>query len=252
MAGPFAIRAIDLHKRFGDNDVLRGLSLDLAAGSTTVILGQSGSGKSVLLKHLIGLLEPDRGRVEIDGIDLGRAAPVQKKRIRTEFGMVFQLAALFDSLTVFENVVFPLDEHRKDLSAGERRERVMDKLEALQLADSASKYPDELSGGMRKRAGLARAVVMDPKYLLYDEPTTGLDPLMTESVDEMIMAAAHEFGVTSIVISHDLTSALRIADQVAFLDDGIIVEQAPPAQFRKSSHPMVVRFLRAWEGGRQS
>lgn len=249
MADEPIIRASGLYKRFGDHEVLKGLSLDVREGTTTVILGSSGSGKSVFMKHLIGLLTPDRGHVFIEGEDLHAASPSRRNEIRTQFGMVFQMAALFDSLTVYENVAFPLDEHRKSMSRKDRRDRVHDKLEVLGLSNSASKYPAELSGGMRKRAGLARAVVMDPKIVLYDEPTTGLDPLTTESVDEMIVEAAEHFGVTSVVISHDITSALRVADSIAFLHDGQIVEEGPPSVLENSEHPMVSRFFATWRGG---
>lgn len=248
MAEP-AIRARHLYKRFGELKVLEDLSLDFEFGTITVILGSSGSGKSVFMKHLIGLLAPDRGQVLIEGEDLHGTSSSRRAEIRRRFGMVFQMAALFDSLTVFENVAFPLDEHEKGLGPAERKDRVFRRLEVLGLADSAHKYPSELSGGMRKRAGLARAIVMDPKFVLYDEPTTGLDPLTTESVDDMIVKASEEFGVTSIVISHDITSALRIADTIAFLHDGHIVDQGPPSQIRNSEHPMVARFFATWREG---
>jgi phospholipid/cholesterol/gamma-HCH transport system ATP-binding protein len=249
MADEPIIRASGLYKRFGDHEVLKGLSLDVRQGTTTVILGSSGSGKSVFMKHLIGLLTPDAGQVLIEGEDLHAASLSRRNEIRTQFGMVFQAAALFDSLTVYENVAFPLEEHRKSMSRTERRDKVYEKLEILGLARSATKYPAELSGGMRKRAGLARAVVMDPKLVLYDEPTTGLDPLTTESVDEMIVEASEHFGVTSIVISHDITSALRIADAIAFLHDGRIVEEGPPGVINNSEHPMVSRFFSTWREG---
>jgi len=243
------IRAVGLHKRFGDHEVLKDLSLDVESGTITVILGSSGSGKSVFMKHLIGLLRPERGRVLIEGEDLNAAPSARRHRIRTGFGMVFQMAALFDSLSVFDNVAFPLNEHRKELNRAERRNKVYEKLEILGISESAEKFPAELSGGMRKRVGLARAVVMEPKFVLYDEPTTGLDPLSTESVDEMILRASKEFGVTSIVISHDITSALRIADSIAFLHDGRIVEEGPPARLRESEHPVVARFFASWKEG---
>jgi len=249
MSADPVIRASGLFKRFGEHEVLKGLSLDVQSSTITVILGSSGSGKSVFMKHLIGLLTPDRGQVLIEGEDLHAASASRRNEIRTSFGMVFQMAALFDSLTVFENVAFPLDEHRKSMSRGKRRDKVYEKLEILGLSDSANKYPAELSGGMRKRAGLARAVVMDPKFVLYDEPTTGLDPLTTESVDDMIVEASEHFGVTSIVISHDITSALRIADAIAFLHEGRIVEEGPPEQLRTSEHPMVSRFFATWREG---
>lgn len=237
------IRAIDLHKRFGKHEVLRGLSLDFEPESITVILGGSGSGKSVLMKHLIGLLRPDSGRVEVEGAPMHELTGPALHEARRKFGMVFQMAALFDSMTVFENVAFPLNEHRKDMDNKRREAQVMTRLDALGLADSRDKFPAELSGGMRKRVGLARAVVLDPKIVLYDEPTTGLDPLTTESVDQMILEAKRAFGVTSIVISHDIQSSLRIADRLAFLSDGVISETGGPDAFRASTNPAVRRFI---------
>ena len=244
MSAPL-IRTENLHKRFGDHAVLKGLSLDFEAGTTTVILGGSGSGKSVFMKHLIGLLRPDRGRVIVEGEELSRLTRADLNRIRRSFGMVFQMAALFDSMTVFENVAFPVREGGRHAES-QIRSRVMERLEALDVAHAAHKYPAERSGGMRKRIGLARAVVLDPQIVLYDEPTTGLDPLTTRSVDEMILAAKAAFGVTGVVISHDIGSALRVADRLAFLHDGVIVEQGPPDAFRRSEHPEVRRFLDAW------
>ncbi|MGF1510920.1 MAG: ABC transporter ATP-binding protein [Myxococcota bacterium] len=243
------IRAVGLYKRFGDNEVLKGLSLDFEPGTTTVILGSSGSGKSVLMKHLIGLLKPDRGQVLVDGVDLGSLKDRELHRVRMKFGMVFQMAALFDSMTVFENVAFPLKEHRKDLGRGALRDRVLSRLDALNLVDARDRYPGELSGGMRKRVGLARAVILDPAVVLYDEPTTGLDPLTTEGVDGMILEAKKKFGVTSIVISHDISSSFRIADKISFLCQGEIVEQGPPEVFARSQNQRVQEFLRSWQRG---
>lgn len=239
------IRTRDLHKSFGEHPVLRGLSLDFEAGTVTVILGGSGSGKSVFMKHLIGLMKPDRGEVVVEGVPIQNLDRQALNRVRQSFGMVFQMAALFDSMTVFDNVAFPLREHRR-MKAAEVREVVMERLRDLDIADAAHKLPSELSGGMRKRVGLARAVILNPKIVLYDEPTTGLDPITTRSVDDMILAAKRTFGVTSVVISHDISSALRVADRMAFLSDGVIVEQGPPDRFRESEHPKVRRFLDAW------
>jgi phospholipid/cholesterol/gamma-HCH transport system ATP-binding protein len=237
------IRAIDLHKRFGRYEVLNGLSLDFPPETTTVILGGSGSGKSVFMKHLIGLLRPDAGQVLIEGEDLAQLSGRALHRVRRKFGMVFQMAALFDSMSVLDNVAFPLREHAKDMREAARRRKAMDRLEALDLGEAADKFPAELSGGMRKRVGLARAVILDPKVVLYDEPTTGLDPLTARSVDDMILGAKKQFGVTSVVISHDVASSFRIADRLAFLHQGQIVEVAPPDEFRQSNHAAVRRFL---------
>lgn len=242
------IEVIDLHKSFGDNHVLRGVNLRVDEGTTTVILGGSGSGKSVLLKHMIGLLRPDSGRVIVDGLDLTRLSFRELDRFRERFGMVFQFSALFDSMTVFQNVAFPLREHRNDLSEEEIETIVHDKLRVVGLSGVDELMPGQLSGGMRKRVALARAIVREPKIVLYDEPTTGLDPLTTDAVNQMIAGAKRELGVTSVVISHDIASAFRIADQVAVLYEGRIVERGSPEQIKHTTHPHVLAFLRAWLG----
>lgn len=242
------IQIIDLHKSFGSHEVLSGITLDVPAGSTLVILGGSGSGKTVLMKHMIGLLKPDSGRVIVDGEDIVPLGPQGLERMRRKFGMVFQAAALFDSMTVFENVSFPLREHRKDLSEDEIRAMVKEKLGIVGLKNVEEKYPADLSGGMRKRVGLARAIVLGPKIVLYDEPTTGLDPITTDYVDEMILDAKKELGVTSVVISHDIASAFKVADNIAFLYQGHIIDQGHPSKLRHSENPAVKLFLSTWFG----
>ncbi len=237
----------DLYKSFGSHEVLCGVNLDVEEGTTCVILGGSGSGKTVLMKHVIGLLKPDRGQVFVDGEDVVPLSDLELERVRRKFGMVFQGAALFDSMTVYENVAFPLKEHAH-LSEEEMRKRVDEKLAIVGLHDVADLYPASLSGGMRKRVGLARAIIRDPKIVLYDEPTTGLDPITTDYVDEMILTAKAKLGVTSLVISHDVASAFKVADQIAFLSEGKIVAHAPPAELRKSTHPVVKLFLSTWFG----
>jgi len=237
-----------LRKSFGAHEVLKGIDLRCMPGTTTVILGGSGSGKSVLMKHMIGLLRPDAGQVIVDGQDISRLDGRELNAVRRKFGMVFQMAALFDSMTVFDNVAFPLREHRKDLSEAQIRRIVEEKLGLVGLRGVGEKFPAELSGGMRKRVGLARAVVLDPKIVLYDEPTTGLDPITTDNVDQMILDAKRALGVTSVVISHDIGSAFKVADQLAFLYEGRIVECAPPAEVRHSTHPQVREFLQMWFG----
>ncbi|MBJ6765585.1 ABC transporter ATP-binding protein [Corallococcus sp. H22C18031201] len=242
------IDIVDLHKTFGEHRVLTGINLTVPAGSTCVILGGSGSGKTVLMKHMIGLLKPDSGQVIIDGEDIVPVGVEELQRVRRKFGMVFQAAALFDSMTVYENVAFPLREHTR-LPEEQIREKVRAKLDLMGLKREAEqKFPADLSGGMRKRVGLARAIVLDPKVVLYDEPTTGLDPITTDYVDEMILAAQRELGVTSVVISHDIASAFNVADQIAFLSKGVIVEHGPPEQLRASEHPAVKVFLQTWFG----
>ena len=237
----------DLYKSFGTNHVLRGIELDVPEGTTLVILGGSGSGKTVLMKHMIGLLKPDRGGVIVEGEDIVPYEGEALARVRRKFGMVFQAAALFDSMTVYENVSFALREHSR-MKEEEIRARVREKLAIVGLNNVEEKYPADLSGGMRKRVGLARAIVLDPKIVLYDEPTTGLDPITTAYVDEMILDAKRELGVTSVVISHDVASSFKVADDVAFLYDGRIVEYGSPQHLRDSRHPAVHAFLETWFG----
>ncbi len=242
------IQIKDVYKSFGDNPVLRGINLDVEPGTTLVILGGSGSGKSVLMKHMIGLLKPDKGQVIIDGEDIVPFNEQQLGVVRKKFGMVFQGAALFDSMTVFENVSFPLNEHDKKIKEPEARKIVAEKLAVVGLKDVEEKFPDELSGGMRKRVGLARAIILNPKIVLYDEPTTGLDPITTDYVDEMILDAKKHLGITSVVISHDIASAFKVADQIAFLYQGQIVAKGTPKEMRQATHPRVKEFLGTWFG----
>jgi phospholipid/cholesterol/gamma-HCH transport system ATP-binding protein len=239
------IRIEGLNKRFGDHHVLKDINLHVERGKTRVILGPSGSGKTVLMKHLIGLLKPNTGKVLVDGQDITQLDTKALLDLRRKFGMVFQQAALFDSMTVAENVGFPLKEHTT-LSAEEIAERVADKLELVSLQGTEDKFPAELSGGMRKRVGLARALIMDPICVLYDEPTTGLDPLTTEDVDQMILAAKNRLQVTAVVISHDVGSAIKVADDIAVINKGEIVEDCSSAVIRDSKHPFVQKFLNTW------
>ena len=241
------IEVRNVFKSFGANQVLRGVSLDVHTGSTRVILGLSGSGKSVLVKHIIGLMRPDSGEILVDGEDITKLKHSDILKMRRKFGMVFQDAALFDSMTVFDNVAFPLVEHT-DLTEEEIEQRVHERLEMLNLMPARDRFPSQISGGMRKRVGLARAVILDPRYILYDEPTTGLDPIMTESVDEMIKDAAERLKVTSLVISHDIGSALNIADDIAVIHHGEIIEDCKPSEIRQSQHPFVQQFLDSWFG----
>jgi phospholipid/cholesterol/gamma-HCH transport system ATP-binding protein len=237
----------DLWKSFGDKEVLRGISLQVERGQTYVVLGASGSGKTVLLKHVIGLLKPDRGEVRVDGLEISRLQGRPLNDARQVFGMVFQGAALFDSMTVFENVAFPLREKRRRIAFDELRARVVESLRVVDLGEDVLElWTSQLSGGMRKRVALARALVADPKVVLYDEPTTGLDPITTDSVDQMITQAKERLGVTSMVISHDIASAFRVADRLAVLYDGGIAAQGTPDEVRHSEHPYVKRFLALW------
>ena len=242
------IQVVDLWKSFGENHVLKGVSIDIAEHETFVVLGGSGSGKTVLMKHVIGLLKPDQGAVRVDGVEISSLAGKELTEARQRFGMVFQGAALFDSMTVLDNVAFPLRERRgRKLPAPEIRKRVVDKLAVVDLGEEVlNRWPAELSGGMRKRVALARALVSDPSIVLYDEPTTGLDPITTAYVDDMILTAKSRLGVTSMVISHDIASAFKVADRLAVLYDGHIAAQGTPEEVRKSQHPFVQRYLSMW------
>lgn len=222
--------------------MLKGVSLVFPRGKLTYILGSSGAGKSVLLKHILGLLEPDSGEVWVEGLNLATLKGQALARHRLHFGMLFQNSALFDDLTVFENVAFPLREHTQ-LSEAEIARKVTSTLEHLGMPSGHDKLPNEISGGMRKRVGLARAIVREPKILLYDEPTTGLDPVTRNTVDELIEKLKREVSLTSIVISHDIPSALSLADLIVFLHDGQFIFEGTPAEFKACQHPSIVKFL---------
>ena len=243
------IEVDDLWKSFGDNHVLKGVSLTIHEGETFVVLGGSGSGKTVLMKHVIGLLRPDRGAVRVGGLEISSLEGKALTDARRMFGMVFQGAALFDSMTVYENVAFPLTEKswRDRPKADEIRRRVIEKLAVVDLGEEVlARYPSELSGGMRKRVALARALVSDPQVVLYDEPTTGLDPITTDYVDGMILNAKEKLGITSMVISHDIASAFKVADRLAVLYDGHLAAEGTPEEVRQSKDPFVQRFLSLW------
>ena len=236
------IKLIDLHKSFGKQKVLVGIDLQIEEAKTTVIIGRSGGGKSVLLKHIIGLLRPDRGQVLVDGTDIAKLGDRDLNEIRKKFGMLFQEAALFDSMTVGENVAFPLREHTR-MKEKEIRETVADRLRSVGLTGVEEKMPSELSGGMRKRVGLARAIAMRPQIILFDEPTTGLDPVMTEAINRLIIDTQKKFNFTCVVISHDIQSIFEIGDRIAMLYEGKIIEYGTPEELRASQNPVTVQFL---------
>lgn len=241
------IRLVNLHKSFhaGRDQVLRGVHLNFEPGKLTYILGPSGTGKSVTIKHVLGLLKPDSGEVWVGDKDITRLRGRALQEHRELFGMLFQNAALFDDMNVYDNVAFPLYEHTR-MKETRIRERVTEVLNLLGMnEDQHRKLPNELSGGMRKRVGLARAIIRQPRVLLYDEPTTGLDPVTRITVDEMIEQIKREFHLTSIVISHDIPSALRLADKIAFLFGGEVVFFGTPEEFRVCQHPAARRFLDA-------
>jgi len=236
------IEIINLLKSFGSNKVLEDLNLTINSGETTVIIGRSGCGKSVLLKHIIGLLKPDFGQVIIDGADVGRMDDKQLDRLRLTFGMLFQGAALFDSLTVYENVSFALREHT-DTPESDIRKKVATSLAMVRLKDIEELMPAELSGGMRKRVGLARAICNDPKIILYDEPTTGVDPIGADTINELIIDLSKKLKVTSVVVTHDMVSAYKVADRIAMLYNGKIVEVGPVKQIKNTEDPLVKQFI---------
>jgi phospholipid/cholesterol/gamma-HCH transport system ATP-binding protein len=233
----------DLRKSFGDHAVLKGINMVCRRGETTCIVGGSGAGKTTLLRLVVGLDRPTSGQILIDGEDIAPMGERDLNRVRQKFGMVYQYAALLDSISVLDNVAFPLVEHTR-LSAGERRTKVVDKLKALGLDESVlKKFPAELSGGMRKRVGLARALMLDPPILVYDEPTSGLDPVTSRTVDDLIDDTRRQFGVTSLVITHDITSCFRIADQAILLVNGAIVAQGVPAELAHGGSQVARDFI---------
>ena len=236
------IRIHDLHKTFGRQRVLRGLSLEVATGETMVIIGRSGGGKSVLLKHLIGLLHPDSGAIIVDGTDTTRLRGSALDRIRERYGVVFQGGALFDSMSVFDNVAFPLREKTR-LGAAEIAERVQEKLEQVGLAGMGHKNPAEISGGMRKRVAIARALVTEPQVVFFDEPTTGLDPILVNTIHHLIVELHRKFRFTAVMVSHEIPEIFRIADRVAMLHDGVIVESGTPDAIQASTNPVVQQFI---------
>ncbi|MBW2560634.1 MAG: ABC transporter ATP-binding protein [Deltaproteobacteria bacterium] len=236
------IKLVDIHKSFGRQKVLGGINLEIEDGKTTVIIGGSGGGKSVLLKHIIGLLRPDSGQVLVDGVDIATLNDRDLNEIRKKFGMLFQEAALFDSMNVMENVAFPLREHTKKKET-EIRQIVADMLKAVGLPGVEGKMPSELSGGMRKRVGLARAIAMHPQIVLFDEPTTGLDPVMTEAINELIVETQKNFDLTCVVISHDVQSIFTVGHKIAMLYEGEIIEYGTSEEIRESSNPVLRQFL---------
>lgn len=238
-----SIKIENLHKAFGNKKVLSGVYLDIKRGESIAVIGASGTGKSVLIKHIIGLLKPDTGKILVDGINVATLDQAQLNEFRSRFGMLFQGGALFDSLTVFENVAFPL-RNRTKMNESAIKKRVMDLLEMTEMQDWGDKWPSELSGGMKKRVGLSRALAINPSIMLYDEPTTGLDPVMGGIIDRLIVKTRDHFNVTSITITHDMRSASRIANRIAMLYKGKVIQAGTPEEIMNSSLPEVCEFVR--------
>jgi len=236
------IRLVHVNKSFRSQQVLQDLNLTIPTGQTTVIIGRSGGGKSVLLKHIMGLIRPDSGEIWIDDEEINRLSQRNLYRVRRRFGMLFQEGALFDSMSVGENVAFPIREHKR-MSHSEIEKLVAEKLALVGLQEIENKLPSELSGGMRKRVALARAMALDPDIMLFDEPTTGLDPIMTASIDHLIIETQKRFQMTCVVISHDIQSVFRIAHNVFMLYEGKIIEGGTPEVFRQSDNKIVQDFL---------
>jgi len=236
------IEIINVSKTFGGHKVLDNLNLNIKDGETTVIIGRSGCGKSVLLKHIIGLLKPDSGHVFIDGKDITRMDEKELNEIRMKFGMLFQGAALFDSLTILENVGFGMLEHT-NATKDEVAKRVKECLALVGLKDIEDKKPAELSGGMKKRVGLARAILLRPQIILYDEPTTGLDPIMGDSINDLIAQLHSKLNITSIAVTHDMTSAYKIGDRITMLYNGRIIVDGTPDEIKNTKDPIVKQFI---------
>jgi phospholipid/cholesterol/gamma-HCH transport system ATP-binding protein len=236
------IRIVDLCKAFGENHVLCGANLTIQKGETMVVIGQSGSGKSVLLKHLIGLLKPDSGEIYIDGTEVSRLKENEIQRLMKRFGMLFQGAALFDSMTVAENVSFGLERYTR-YSPQKIREVVTESLAMVGLHGVEDLMPYQLSGGMKKRVGLARAVAYQPEIMLYDEPSTGIDPIRADAINDLINKLKKELGVTSVVITHDMVSAYKIADRIAMLYEGKIIEVGTPEEIKNSKNGVIQQFI---------
>ncbi|MCA9606037.1 MAG: ABC transporter ATP-binding protein [Myxococcales bacterium] len=243
-ADPIHVRVRGLKKGYDGVEILKGVELDIYRGEINIIIGGSGAGKSVFTRQLLRLERPDSGQIVVDGVDIVPLNDWQLVPIRKKFGMVFQFGALFDSMTVFDNVAFPLREHTS-MSEKEIKQRVMSRLEDLNVAHAAHKLPGQISGGMNKRSALARALVLEPKILVYDEPTSGLDPLSSRRVDELIRETSEKFGVTSLIITHDMASVFEIGTRVSMLYEGRIETSCTPDEILKSTNEVVIDFLKA-------
>ena len=237
-----ALQIKSLRKAFGDQVVLSGIDLNIAKGEIVTVLGRSGTGKSVLLKLIIGLQKPDEGTIELFGTEVTKLPLNELNQVRQKLGFLFQQAALYDSLSVEENVAFPLRRHT-DLNDAEISERVRQMLARVDMENDLKKMPSEVSGGMKKRVGLARALILDPEIILLDEPTAGLDPITTKEIDELILSLQKEHEITSIIVTHDLSSVARLADRIVLLKDGNVIVEGKPDEVKQSKDPFVIEFL---------
>jgi phospholipid/cholesterol/gamma-HCH transport system ATP-binding protein len=233
----------ELHKSYGRKEVLNGVELEIKTGESMVIMGRSGCGKSVLLRHIIGLVQPDRGSINIDGTEISGIKKQDLYSLRRRFGMLFQSSALFDSMSVAQNVGLGLKEH-SDLDDASIAGKVAEKLALVGMSGTENLMPSELSGGMKKRVGLARALAMDPAYILYDEPTTGLDPITADRINDLMMSLAQKLSITSIAVTHDMVSANKIADRIAMLHQGRIIFCGTPEQIKKSPDERIQQFIK--------
>jgi len=245
---PTKIRVVNLQKSFGENQVLRGVHLEIQQGESMVVIGGSGSGKTVLIKCIIGLIRPDGGEVYVDGLEISSLNERRLNEVRKKFGMLFQGGALFDSLKVWENVGFGLRQQTR-LGEEEIRRIATEKLRLLGLKDVEDLMPAELSGGMKKRVSLARAIALEPEILLYDEPTTGIDPVVADAINELIIQMREKLNVTSIAITHDMKSAYKIGDRIAMLYEGEIIEVGTPDEIKNSPNPIVQQFIQGKSEG---
>ena len=245
---PIKLCVVNLYKSFGENHVLKGCDLEVQEGESMVVIGGSGSGKTVLIKCIIGLLQPDKGKIYVDGLEITSLDERKLNEVRKKFGMLFQGGALFDSLRIWENVGFGLRRHTQ-LNEEEIRRIASEKLRLLGLRDIEDLMPAELSGGMKKRVSLARAIAMEPEILLYDEPTTGIDPIMADAINGLIVQMREKLNVTSIAITHDIKSAYKIADRIAMLYQGKIIEVGTPEEIKNSPNPIVQQFIQGKSEG---
>ena len=248
MDSKIKLRVVNLYKFFGEKQVLKGCDLEVREGESMVVIGGSGSGKTVLIKCIIGLIQPDEGKIYVDELEITSLNERELSEVRKKFGMLFQGGALFDSMRIWENVGFALRQHTRR-SDEEIRRISSEKLRLVGLRDIEELMPSELSGGMKKRASLARAIAMEPEILLYDEPTTGLDPILADAINDLIIQMREKLNVTSIAITHDMKSAYKIADRIAMLFQGKIIEVGTPEEIKNSSHPIVQQFIQGRSEG---